>query len=183
MRTVNAWYDRVVATLQQKDPVQRRKAAQELTAELAALQQWSKGEGLARLRELAAVDTRGDSELRTEKSDIFGKMIVSVFMKRPDALAEFQDKTAAALDLDRTVMALEVARVDLGHYPQKLDELSPKYLFTVPKDFFSGQPLLYRLDPKGYTLYSVGPNGKDDGGRGASDGGDPPGDDNVVHMD
>ena len=104
-------------------------------------------------------------------------------MKKPDALAEFQDKTAIALDLNRTVAALEVARIDLGHYPEKLDELSPKYLSTVPRDIFDGQPLRYRLDPKGYTLYSVGANLKDDGGRSASDGGDPPGDDNVVHMD
>ena len=59
LRTVNGWYDRCVAGLRQKDPVQRRQAAQAMTAELAALQQWAKGEGLARLRELVAVDTRG----------------------------------------------------------------------------------------------------------------------------
>ena len=35
----------------------------------------------------------------------------------------------------------------------------------MPLDFFSGKPLIYRASKKGYLLYSVGVNGKDDGGR------------------
>jgi hypothetical protein len=58
--------------------------------------------------------------------------------------------------------------------------LAPKYLAAVPNDLFSGRPLVYRPTGSGYVLYSVGPNGQDDGGRSSDD--DPPGDDLTVRM-
>ena len=42
------------------------------------------------------------------------------------------------------------------------------------------KPLIYKPEANGYLLYSVGANGKDDGGRSFGD--DPPGDDLVVRM-
>ena len=69
---------------------------------------------------------------------------------------------------------------DHGAYPAKLDDLAPKYLPSVPKDLFTGKPLIYRLTEKGYLLYSVGVNGKDENGQTYGD--DPPGDDIVVRM-
>ena len=41
----------------------------------------------------------------------------------------------------------------------------PKYVAVVPKDIFSGGALHYKPQADGYLLYSVGPNGIDDGGR------------------
>ena len=41
----------------------------------------------------------------------------------------------------------------------------PDYLPEVPKDPFSGKELVYRVTPTGYLLYSVGVDGKDDGGK------------------
>jgi hypothetical protein len=35
----------------------------------------------------------------------------------------------------------------------------------MPIDPFSGRPLIYRPDGEGYQLYSIGPDGKDDGGQ------------------
>src|SRR5207237_6032391 len=67
-----------------------------------------------------------------------------------------------------------------GHYPKTLDLLAPKYLVKIPQDIFSGKALIYRPSEKGYLLYSVGPNGKDDGGRGYDD--ELPGDDLSVRM-
>jgi hypothetical protein len=67
-----------------------------------------------------------------------------------------------------------------GRYPEKLEALAPKYLAKVPQDRFSGKPLVYRPADKGYLLYSVGVNGKDEGGRTYSD--MPPGDDLPVRM-
>jgi len=40
--------------------------------------------------------------------------------------------------------------------------------------------LIYRLEDAGYLLYSIGPDGNDDGGRGYDD--EPPGDDIAVRM-
>ncbi len=55
-----------------------------------------------------------------------------------------------------------------------------KYLAEVPQDLFTGRPLVYRRTKQGYVLYSVGANGRDDGGRSADE--DPPGDDISVRM-
>ena len=71
--------------------------------------------------------------------------------------------------------------------PEELDALAPDYLKRVPGDLFSGKALIYRpAFPKtvgfanGYLLYSVGVNGKDEGGR--TYGENPPGDDLPVRM-
>ena len=45
----------------------------------------------------------------------------------------------------------------------------PKHVAAIPKDVFSGGELLYKPEGDGYLLYSVGPNGKDDGGRNQND--------------
>jgi hypothetical protein len=39
-------------------------------------------------------------------------------------------------------------------------------LRQIPGDVFSGKPLIYRPNENGYLLYSVGINGKDEGGVG-----------------
>jgi hypothetical protein len=35
----------------------------------------------------------------------------------------------------------------------------------VPKDFFSGKEFIYKIQDKGYILYSIGLNLRDDGGK------------------
>jgi hypothetical protein len=62
-------------------------------------------------------------------------------------------------------LALAAFHADHGNYPDKLDSLVPDYLKTIPKDIFTeNSPLIYRREGAGYRLYSVGQNGKDDGG-------------------
>ena len=76
------------------------------------------------------------------------------------------------LDLADFAFALAEYKNDHGGYPAALGELSPKYVHDLPKDPFSEQDYRYRREGEGYLLYSVGFNGKDDGGRTGS-GGDP----------
>ena len=40
----------------------------------------------------------------------------------------------------------------------------PQYLAAVPQDPATGGPLLFKKDAAAYTIYSVGPDKKDDGG-------------------
>jgi hypothetical protein len=58
--------------------------------------------------------------------------------------------------------------------------LTPDVLTREPLDGFTEQPFKYRRKANGYLLYSVGENGKDDGGRWFND--DPRGDDPRVRM-
>ncbi|MEM6551937.1 MAG: hypothetical protein AAF750_07395 [Planctomycetota bacterium] len=66
----------------------------------------------------------------------------------------------------RLAAALRLYRFDRGSYPQRLDALVPDYLAALPVDEYDGRPLTYKPGENGktYLLYSVGPNGKDDGG-------------------
>ena len=65
-----------------------------------------------------------------------------------------------------TALAIRLYEVDLGRRPASLDQLVPEYLPAVPADPFSAddQPLRYAPDAERPVLYSIGPNGVDDGG-------------------
>jgi hypothetical protein len=62
-------------------------------------------------------------------------------------------------------IAVELYRREHSNLPESLDLLVPKYLPNVPIDPFNGKPMLYKVDEKGFTIYSVGKNKVDDGGR------------------
>jgi hypothetical protein len=71
-------------------------------------------------------------------------------------------------NLRAAIATLAVERWCLAHHgtlPGSLGDLVPVYLPSVPIDPFNGKPLLYKKLPKGYCIYSVGPNLKDDGAR------------------
>jgi hypothetical protein len=71
----------------------------------------------------------------------------------------------ANLRATRIVLAVVMFKRDEGRLPQRLDELVPKYLTSVPDDPFDRKPMKYRLDDDGsWVVYSVGYDGKDDGG-------------------
>jgi hypothetical protein len=63
-------------------------------------------------------------------------------------------------------LALRAYRMERGRYPASLSELAPAYLSRIPDDPFALQgPPRYRRTGDRYVLYSVGPDGVDDGGQ------------------
>ena len=74
------------------------------------------------------------------------------------------------LRLTKLAFALVEYRADHGRYPAKLADLVPKYVKRVPKDIFNNDgDLHYSRKDGGCLLYSVGSNGKDDGGKSYDD--------------
>ena len=73
-------------------------------------------------------------------------------------------RTNVQIDIWRVSLAVERYRVAHSNLPNKLDELVTAYFAAVPIDPFDGQPLRYKKLAKGYVVYSVGEDGKDDGG-------------------
>lgn len=62
--------------------------------------------------------------------------------------------------------ALERFHLANGKYPDRLEQLTPQFIQTSPHDLVTGNPLVYSVGPGDtYRLYSVGWNGKDDGGQ------------------
>jgi len=51
-----------------------------------------------------------------------------------------------------------------GRLPDSLEELTPKWLDTVPADPFDDKPIRYKKLARGFVTYSVGPDEKDHGG-------------------
>ena len=62
--------------------------------------------------------------------------------------------------------ALRAYYLQHGNYPKTLQELVPAYLQKIPNDPFAAHSLLkYKSNKETYTLYSIGPDGKDDDGK------------------
>lgn len=101
-------------------------------------------------------------------SDIRPKAIANILalMLLP-AIARFPNDVARADARSRaiaTVLAVRLFKMEKGRYPQSLDELVPEYLENVPLDPFDLKPLRYRKRQGKWIVYSIGPDGKDDGG-------------------
>jgi hypothetical protein len=62
-------------------------------------------------------------------------------------------------------LAVERFRLKHGRWPDALADLGPELLKEVPVDPYDGKPLRYRRLPEGVTVYAVGPDGRDDGGK------------------
>lgn len=52
-----------------------------------------------------------------------------------------------------------------GEIPDSLDAVIPSFLSAVPLDPYDGRPLRFKKLPRGYVVYSIGPDRKDDGGK------------------
>jgi len=64
-----------------------------------------------------------------------------------------------------TALAVERYRYWYKTVPKSLDELVPDFIAAVPPDPFDGKALRYKLsDSGGYTIYTIGEDGVDNGG-------------------
>ncbi len=72
----------------------------------------------------------------------------------------------AFTDLALTACALERHQLAQGSYPESLGALAPEFAAAVRPDPMNGEPLRYARTADGrFRLWSVGWNGKDDGGE------------------
>jgi hypothetical protein len=181
MRSANQWYDRMVAAMRLADRAQRKIAFDALDKDFEAM----KKEGVhpASVEELKNL-VEGDKPPYRKLGDAVTKSIgnICIRMLAPDVrkLRESQDRAEQFERNLHLAFALAAYCAERGEYPAKLQELTPKYVPSVPDDLFSGKPLVYRLTDHGYLLYSIGPNGQDDGGRSPYD--TPRGDDLAIRM-
>ena len=88
---------------------------------------------------------------KVQDASINMKVLVDVF----SPLAVMVQKATAEALLRQQLVAVLEARLKTGVFALKL---------ASPLDPFSGKPLLYSASETGFVLYSVGENGKDDGG-------------------
>jgi RNA polymerase sigma factor (sigma-70 family) len=176
LRTGNARFDRVVAAQRIKDRAQRQKELDRIAEELKPDTMTPAEVIMAlRIKSLRQESGRDNAINKKLAATLFDFRWATIrFMQR---LADLHEQRQRNLQL---AFALAAYRGEHKRYPDKLEDLAPKYLAEVPCDLFSGKALFYRPSKDRYLLYSVGVNGQDDGGRGSTD--TPPGDDPHVRM-
>jgi hypothetical protein len=173
LRLANRWFDRLTAALLLKDRVAREKELGQLHKEVLALKKTT-------AKAAAVLNDPPAKDAARAKGQAMGEILLMIHLPAWDKIQQAADRAEQSHANLRVAFALALYRAENGRYPRTLATLALKYLPSVPGDLFSGKALIYRPSEKGYLLYSVGPNGKDDGGQGYAD--DPPGDDLAVRM-
>jgi len=107
---------------------------------------------------------RGDELDRLEYSD---ESFTSMpwFMSASADFVPMHVSLQAVLLQTLIAVELEAHRQAVGDYPTHLTDIKLAYLEELPSDPCSGQPFHYEKRDDGYLLYSLGANGKDDGGK------------------
>ncbi len=97
------------------------------------------------------------------KGQRFG-IVLRRFWIRPFNLVVRELSMLASVRAAQVALAIERARLASGELPADEAHLAPACLKAVPRDPFAGEPLRYRRLEPGYVVYSLGPDGLDDGG-------------------
>jgi hypothetical protein len=110
-------------------------------------------------------------ETAVSRNFLLSKLLLPALGGIPTRAAE----AAASIRTTRTALAIERYRLKHANaLPGSLSELAPELLDALPADPFDGQPLRYRkLSGKGYIVYSIGKDRKDDNGADKSADGKP----------
>ena len=98
-------------------------------------------------------------EARDPNTPIVGKLLVPPYQKVWEAQARSLTKINSAL----AAFAVERYRLKYNRWPEKLEELCPELLSSVPVDPFDGGPLFFKSTDDGKVIYSRGPQGKMNG--------------------
>jgi hypothetical protein len=154
LRETNAWYDRLVAAARLPDRAERAAALRKLETDIDRMvsDSWSTANVAA-----AVVSQR-------QRSEFVSARMLGLFFPAVSTATNREDLQNLVMELTRLAAALAQFRAENGAYPEKLEELVPGMLQSLPNDPNSSMPLLYKRDGGGFLLYSVGANGKDDGG-------------------
>jgi hypothetical protein len=104
---------------------------------------------------------------RVSKKDFYDRLR----FPPPDSVASVGRTIGKAMraETERSLVlaAIALKRYQLRHgtHPERLESLTPEFLAVIPVDYMDGQPIKYqRLDENEFLLYSVGEDGRDDGG-------------------
>ncbi|MEX0704731.1 MAG: hypothetical protein WD069_21715 [Planctomycetales bacterium] len=172
----NEFHDRLVDVARTESVAERRRKAEQIARLLQSMKQRTE-KPIDELKRLAQKKDGGHAA-GAYVSDLLLACIAPISI----GFLGSEDRRDAHFDLTRLAVALAAFRADHGRYPTALADLLPKHITKIPADLFSEneRPPIYRRDDDGagYLLYSVGPNGEDEGGRTPHD--DPSGDDLVV---
>ena len=159
LRICNSRFDRIHEAFTRSTPAQRQAAIEQLERDVKrmASEAWDPKWKAENLRAARSASVAAGRQI--------GRCLAAWFSPSLSACATAEDRGAAYRSMDELVFALAAYRAEHGEFPAELSKTCPKYVPSLPEDPFGTGPIRYKREPGGYVLYSVGPNGKDDGGR------------------
>jgi hypothetical protein len=93
------------------------------------------------------------------------RMIAGMVVPNVGRALETTAKNQTMLRSAAIVCALQRYKSARGAYPEKIADLAPEYIQTIPRDIVDAQPVRYiKNADDSYLLYSIGPNERDDHG-------------------
>lgn len=107
-------------------------------------------------------ETEAAEEYANSQSLKFKNVIAGLLLHWTPGSAQREAQRIAILRTTQTAIAIQ--RYRLAHdddAPMTLDQLTPVYLPSVLTDPFDGEPLRYRRLKKGFVVYSIGRDGKE----------------------
>jgi RNA polymerase sigma factor (sigma-70 family) len=181
LRDCNERYDQICAVMRRKDRSARQEGFDAIEkSDKAFLKESSQLSNRKEILRLIESDVPPFKKLGDAVRKLIENSVTRMATPNFRKLSALQDRNEQLHRNLLAAFALAAYRADHSQYPAKLGDLAPQYLAKVPNDLFSDKPLIYQPNENGYLLYSVGPNGNDDGGRGPGD--TPRGDDLSVRM-
>jgi len=100
-------------------------------------------------------------EQMARRSGILTQLILPALMR---CFGTFT-RAEARRRLGQLAVAVAAYHAQTGRFPAKLESLAPEYIGEVPLDPYDDQPLRFRGGSAGVTLYSIGPDLTDEGGK------------------
>jgi hypothetical protein len=102
---------------------------------------------------------------RTLPTKFTSRALIGVFMPAVHATFSAAHHVETYRSMFDVSMALFEYRADLKDCPDNLERLVPEYIESIPVDDFGRRELVYRKTDAGFLLYSLGQNGRDNGGK------------------
>ena len=158
LRMGNSFYERLEQAAAKPTHAQRKQAVATLDKECRELARSN--------RERVWIARREGESLRSVAAQRMGGILLGLLTPAVSAVLTAEERAATNMQLTQLAFPLGAYRTEQGEYPAELAKLVPKYIAELPKDVYTGADFRYRREGKGYVLYSLGPNGKDEGGRG-----------------
>lgn len=96
-----------------------------------------------------------------EPTDVWSQLALGL---DPLGLSDRLERPRTDLALLEVALAVRGHYLQYGRYPDRLRAISKQWLPAIPRDQWD-QPIAYRLKNGLPVIYSLGPDGKDDGGQ------------------
>ncbi len=157
LRLQNEVYDEIKAAFSLPDYADRIRTLDDLAQKLDKAAQWNRH----RIAKMSLAKLFGSKATFSQE---IGHLLIALTTPTFVQAAISENRNVAQLLLTDIGYSLAIARGETGEFPESLEALVPDQIDAVPLDPFTDDPLKYLRTDGGFLLYSVGPNGIDDGG-------------------